>query len=197
MDYKILSYLLFYPDEEYLANLKSLKENLNTEVENSNLRADVSDFIDKITTIDKYEAQSNYVAYFDSNPSLSLYLFDNVWGDSKERGQALVDLKELYEKHNFVIDNTKQLPDFIPLFLEFLSVINESEAKELLSETYELMNTLYLRHKKIDSIYSVVFKNLIKKMDKEITETDVKVLNAKEIDELWQEQEVVFSNKVN
>ncbi|MCL2566822.1 MAG: nitrate reductase molybdenum cofactor assembly chaperone [Alphaproteobacteria bacterium] len=191
MDYKILSYLLFYPDEEYLASLSELE----AEVKDSSLQLDVSAFVKQITAIDKYEAMSNYVAYFDNNPSLSLYLFDHIIGDSKERGQALVDLKALYAENNFEV-NSQYLPDFIPLFLEFLSVVDEEAAKLLLIETYEVMNTLYLRHKKVDSIYSFIFKHLIQKMGKEVKEIEVKVLDSKEIDELWQEQEVIFANNV-
>ncbi|MDR2007930.1 MAG: nitrate reductase molybdenum cofactor assembly chaperone [Alphaproteobacteria bacterium] len=185
MDYKILSYLLFYPDDEYLANLKQI------DVKDG----EINEFIQKIIRMDKYEAMSNYVGYFDNNPSLSLYLFDHIMGDSKERGQALVDLKEHYESHNFAVDS-QYMPDYIPLFLEFLSVVDEATAKELLAETYEVMNTLYLRHMQMDSIYAFVFKNLIHKMGKEVSQKEVKVLNEKEIDELWQEQEVVFGNSV-
>lgn len=196
MEYKILSYLLFYPNEEYLANLPSFLREVGELKIDVEIKENVITFVNKLKEQDGYDAMSTYVSYFDNNPSLSLYLFDHIMGESKERGQALIDLKELYKEYNFEI-NSSQLPDYLPLFLEFLSAIDEPKAKELCLEAFDVINTLYLRHEKINSIYAGIFKSLIIKMGKQVEQKEVSVLSEKEIDELWKEAEVTFANKNN
>ncbi|CAG0907646.1 unnamed protein product, partial [Darwinula stevensoni] len=66
--------------------------------------------------------QEAYVDLFDRTPSLSLHLFEHVYGESRERGQALVDLAELYREKGLVIA-TEELPDYLPLFLEYLALL--------------------------------------------------------------------------
>ena len=81
---------------------------------------------------------------FDRTRSLSLHLFEHVHGDSRDRGQAMVDLASLYESHGFVIDRS-ELPDYLPLFLEFLSQIEAGEAVELLGEASHVVAGLARR----------------------------------------------------
>ena len=71
-------------------------------------------------TGDLYDLQERYVLLFDRTRSLSLHLFEHVHGESRDRGQAMVDLKALYERHGLHMSSS-ELPDHLPLFLEFLS----------------------------------------------------------------------------
>ena len=73
-----------------------------------------------MATGDLYDLQERYVLLFDRTRSLSLHLFEHVHGESRDRGQAMVDLKTIYENGGLEIAAT-ELPDFVPLFLEFLS----------------------------------------------------------------------------
>ena len=66
------------------------------------------------------EAQSRYDGLFERGRSLSLWLFEHVHGESRDRGQAMVDLMGQYEEAGFEI-GVKELPDFLPLYLEFLA----------------------------------------------------------------------------
>ena len=83
-------------------------------------RRSSSALIDEIAAGDLYDLQERYVLLFDRTRSLSLHLFEHVHGESRDRGQAMVDLQSLYERHGLEISAT-ELPDFLPLFLEFLS----------------------------------------------------------------------------
>ncbi|MFX8840915.1 nitrate reductase molybdenum cofactor assembly chaperone, partial [Acinetobacter baumannii] len=67
-----------------------------------------------------YDLQEDYGLLFDRTRTLALHLFEHVHGESRDRGQAMVDLKKLYEDGGFSI-TANELPDFVPLFLEFLS----------------------------------------------------------------------------
>ena len=78
--------------------------------------------LEEIATRDLYDLQERYVLLFDRTRSLSLNLFEHVHGESRDRGQAMVDLMELYERHGLAMAG-KELPDHLPLFLEFLSEI--------------------------------------------------------------------------
>ena len=57
---------------------------------------------------------------------LSLHLFEHVHGESRDRGQAMVDLKAMYENAGLFV--TRELPDYVPLLLEFLSTQPRPEA---------------------------------------------------------------------
>ncbi|MEJ2459788.1 MAG: hypothetical protein P8Y58_17260 [Novosphingobium sp.] len=50
--------------------------------------------IDDLVTRDLYDAQERYVLLFDRTRKLSLHLFEHVHGESRDRGQAMVDLAQ-------------------------------------------------------------------------------------------------------
>ena len=104
--------------------------------------------------------QERYVELFDRGRSLSLYLFEHVHGESRDRGQAMIDLKALYEKHG-LLSASSELPDFLPLFLEFLSILPVEEAREQLGQIAHITAMLGERLRKRDAPYGVVFQALV------------------------------------
>src|SRR5208337_1433321 len=82
---------------------------------------------------DLYDLQERYVQLFDRTRSRSLHLFEHVHGESRDRGQAMIDLKAQYEQHGLSI-SAAELPDFVPLFLEYLSTLPLAAACELLGQ---------------------------------------------------------------
>ena len=108
---------------------------------------------DDIGGRDAYDAQERYVLLFDRTRSLSLHLFEHVHGESRDRGQAMVDLMAMYEEDGFEID-TKELPDYLPMFLEYLSMKPRAEAVQLLDETAHILAALRERLKKRQSVYA-------------------------------------------
>ena len=82
--------------------------------------------------------QENYVATFDRNPKHSLHLFEHIHGESRDRGPAMVDLFEEYRKHGFDV-TADELPDYIPLFLEFLGQDPAEEAERLLGDAIHVL----------------------------------------------------------
>ena len=83
-------------------------------------RAASIELIDDIAARDIFDAQERYILLFDRTRSLSLHLFEHVHGESRDRGQAMVDLLKLYEDAGYSA-TASELPDFLPLFLEFAS----------------------------------------------------------------------------
>ena len=84
------------------------------------MRQDIATLIDQMAALGELEAQAKYDSLFERGRSLSLWLFEHVHGESRDRGQAMVDLMAQYDMAGFEI-NAKELPDYLPMYLEFLS----------------------------------------------------------------------------
>jgi nitrate reductase delta subunit len=153
---KVLSALLSYPTGELQAAVPEMRAALDAEARLPQKSRDRLDrILEEIATGDLYNLQERYVLLFDRTRSLSLHLFEHVHGESRDRGQAMVDLKALYERHGLLMSSS-ELPDHLPLFLEFLSEIPEAEARDLLEETSHVLEAIRLRLKKRESPYSSV-----------------------------------------
>jgi nitrate reductase delta subunit len=161
MSFKVLGLLMSYPKAEWLSHLEECSLLLVQEefLPRKNLRA-VLAFIEELKAADVYSLQEEYVATFDRGRSHSLHLFEHIHGESRDRGQAMVNLSDAYEEKGFAIDQA-ELPDYIPLFLEFLSQIPLDEALELLGEPIDIMATIAARLKERDSSWSVLFQALV------------------------------------
>jgi nitrate reductase delta subunit len=98
-------------------------------------------FLDEVATTDIYALQERYFALFDRIRTLSLHLFEHIHGESRDRGQAMADLITLYREHGLDMA-ADELPDFLPLFLEFLSLLPEAEARAMLAEPAGILRAL-------------------------------------------------------
>lgn len=155
--FKALSALLNYPSAELVAAMPEIRAVLAGEgvVPRSSLKA-LEPLLSSFETAELYDLQERYVLLFDRSRSLSLHLFEHVHGESRDRGQALVDLSQLYDKNGFFIV-ANELPDFLPLFLEFLSTLPFGEATALLGETVHILAVLRQRLEKRESPYAALF----------------------------------------
>lgn len=104
---------------------------------------------------DLYDLQEAYVSLFDRTRRLSLHLFEHVHGESRDRGQAMVDLAALYAKGGLAI-TANELPDFLPLFLEFAATRPQAEAEGLLRDVDHILATLEERLGGRGSLYAAV-----------------------------------------
>lgn len=201
---KALSALLCYPTLEMQQALPEIESVLSAE----NLLADsqliaVKQLSQKFQQTDLIELQESYVASFDRGRSLSLHLFEHIHGESRARGQAMVDLLDMYQSHGFEM-NAHELPDYIPLFLEFLSQRPHAEAVDLLAETSAVLQVLAERLESRDSPYYVLFDAMLMLAGKErankglvekaVAETDETILK---MDEIWEEETVTFMANKN
>ena len=142
------------------------------------------------------DIQESYVDLFDRTPSLSLHLFEHVHGDSRSRGQALVDLNDVYVRSGLMI-STEEMPDYLPLFLEYLSTRSSKDASQDITDAIDVIGAIGERLKQRKSLYAGVFDALIaiagRKPDlsviaKAITKSDGQELSAEQIDKEWVEQ---------
>lgn len=160
--FKALGILLCYPNEKWLNGVDDLcglieQERLLKQEDAIALRS----FAEALRTEDIFEAQENYVDTFDRVRSLSLHLFEHVHGESRDRGQAMVDLTELYKEQGFTL-GISELPDYLPIFLEYLSYLPKAEALELLSDPVNILLALGKRLAERGSPYHVIFDSLVR-----------------------------------
>ncbi|MEX2166548.1 MAG: nitrate reductase molybdenum cofactor assembly chaperone [Methyloceanibacter sp.] len=158
--FKALSALLNYPDGE----LQNAAPEMSSMIEEetlvpADLRRELDTLIEEIATGDLYDLQERYIDLFDRTRSLSLHLFEHVHGESRDRGQAMIDLKSLYEQNGLCL-SAGQLPDYLPVFLEFLSTRPLKEARTLLGQTAHIATGLAERLDKRGSTYAAVFRAL-------------------------------------
>lgn len=151
--YRILSALLSYPQPDLIAALPEIGQEL----------ADEPGFAETLQPLLSYlkseqliPLQENYVATFDRTPSQALHLFEHIHGESRDRGQAMVDLMEEYRRHGFEPD-VSELPDYVPLFLEFLSLVDDEIAEKLLGDAIHVLAAIGVRLQRNDSPYSSIF----------------------------------------
>jgi nitrate reductase delta subunit len=143
--YRALAALLTYPTEELVGAIEEISSTLQTEgLLSVASRRSVERLLRELRTLDLFDLQERYVTLFDRTPSLSLHLFEHVHGDSRDRGQAMVDLIELYRRHGVEIA-AHELPDFLPLFLEFLGEVTADEARTMLGDVAALMAQIQVR----------------------------------------------------
>lgn len=199
--FKVLSILLSYPTAETVAVASDMRRLIEREkLVPDRLTPGLLALMDELTIRDLFDLQERYVLLFDRTRSLSLHLFEHIHGESRDRGQAMVDLMALYERHGLTIE-AKELPDYIPLFLEFLSTLPIEDARALLAEPLHILSALKQRHEKRDSAYSVVFQTLEtiargKARPDDVTnllaEPDDDPDDLEALDRVWEEEAVTF-----
>jgi nitrate reductase molybdenum cofactor assembly chaperone NarJ/NarW len=141
---RLVSLLLEYPTAELVqarGELCALAENMNLKAKQ---RAALRAFIDQRTAGDLMDWQSLYDGLFERGRSLSLLLFEHVHGESRDRGQAMVDLMAQYQQAGLEID-ANELPDYLPLYLEFLSTQGPESARAGLQEIEHILALLAAR----------------------------------------------------
>ncbi len=155
--YRALALLLTYPEAEWLAYLDEVEALLIEEADrNGGAAPHLHELFALLREQTLLELQQNYVATFDQNPSHSLHLFEHIHVESRDRGQAMVDLIEEYRKHSLEID-ASELPDYVPLFLEYLSILPAEESRALLGDAINVLALIGRKLHANGSPYHTVF----------------------------------------
>ncbi len=166
--FKILGLLLTYPSQDVSGHMEELKEIVLKEgILDSKLQTKLLAFMDKLSSRNLMKSQEDYVAMFDRGRAHSLHLFEHIHGESRDRGPAMVDLAEHYREKGFAIDSS-ELPDYLPIFMEFLSLCDVAEAQETLSDCVHIIAVIGAKLKRKKSDYAIIFKAIESLSDSEI-----------------------------
>jgi len=152
--YTLLATLLDYPEPELLDAMTEISQELEAFPET--VRGALQPLLALLSEHPLIELQENYVATFDRNPAHSLHLFEHVHGESRDRGQAMVDLMDEYRRLGLEMA-TNELPDHVPLFLEVLGNVDPAQARALLDEAIHVLAALGDRLARDESPYAGVF----------------------------------------
>lgn len=153
--------LIGYPDASLRGMLSSIATALHDEAALSAGRlAELEALIDTLQQQPALDGEAAYVELFDRGRSTSLHLFEHVHGDSRDRGPAMIDLAQTYEKAGLFL-SAGELPDYLPVVLEFASTQPPKEARAFLAEMAHILNALFTALVKRESRYASVVGALI------------------------------------
>lgn len=154
--YKILSVLLDYPDQTLTDHLPDIHQEItdSTELDDEERLALVK-FYDYLKNNALTTLQETYVQTFDMTAEHSLHLTHHLFGDDKNRGPALIDLGELYKEYGMEVASN-ELPDYLPIILEFVAYMDEGEASVFLADANKVLTLLAENLKKAESPYAAL-----------------------------------------
>jgi nitrate reductase delta subunit len=196
---KVIACLLDYPDQSLIDHRAELATLVLTADIDPTLQDGLLSFLERRVSQDLIQWQSEYDGLFERGRSLALWLFEHVHGESRDRGQAMVDLVAQYRQADLEISQ-HELPDYLPLFLEFLSTQGRDNAVSWLLDVEPILALLQCRLEKRDSDYAVLFQLLLSIADSQVDLDEIRTRVADEkrddskqaIDKEWEEEEVTF-----
>lgn len=200
----LIGRLLDYPTPELCQH----REELATVMQNTAylppaLRGALAETIQRELSRDIYDLQTRYDGLFERGRSLSLLLFEHVHGESRERGQAMVDLLDVYFDAG-MHPRADELPDYLPLFLEFLSTQDDETAAQWLHDVGHILLLLAERLRKRQAWEAELFDALLiisgaptqdeTVTEKVLAEADDTTLEA--LDKAWEDKEIRFDTPI-
>ncbi|WP_296872348.1 nitrate reductase molybdenum cofactor assembly chaperone [Tibeticola sp.] len=184
---RALTRLLSYPDEQLRSGFDALlvaidEEGALSAARRNELRA----LVTSLQRQDPLEVQARYVETFDRGRSTSLYLFEHVHGDSRDRGPAMIDLVQTYEKAGLYLD-PEELPDHLGVVLEFASTQPPALAKAFLVEVAHILNAIFSALLKRESPYAAVIAAVLELAGQKAQAVAIPVEES--LDDSWAEPE--------
>jgi nitrate reductase delta subunit len=182
---RVLAHLLRYPDAELRAHLLELRDALRDERALTHSRlAEIDHLLDRLRAQPGLESEAQYVELFDRGRGTALHLFEHVHGDSRDRGPAMISLAQTYEQAGLFL-RPGELPDFLPVALEYASTQPPAEARAFLGEVAHLLRVIFTALVKRESPYASVLAALLDLAGERAEK--VKLPEELALDEAWAE----------
>jgi len=158
LSYQVISYLLRYPNQQIVSTLGELKQVINSL--DDEIKQELVQFMDSIESISFDNWINHYIEIFDFGRQTSLYITYLKLGEQRERGLELLKLKKYYEAHGFDITD-EELPDYLPLILEFCANVPKETSSELLNMHIESLEFTRKKLSENNSPYVHLFNTLL------------------------------------
>ena len=182
---RVLARLLGYPDTELRRHLPELRDALQSErALGFSRRAELDALMDGLSKASALDAEAAYVELFDRGRATSLHLFEHVHGDSRDRGPAMIDLVQTYEKAGLLL-GPHELPDHLAVALEYASTQPPKEARAFLAEMVHILAAIFTALQQRHSPYASVLGALIELAGEKAQA--VKIAPEETLDESWAE----------
>ncbi|MDO9144037.1 nitrate reductase molybdenum cofactor assembly chaperone [Rhodoferax sp.] len=186
---RVLARLLSYPDAQLRGDLDDMRQALLSEKAIAPARLEELDaLISGLARGNALENEAEYVEVFDRGRATSLHLFEHVHGDSRDRGPAMIDLAQTYEKAGLFL-GPDEMPDYLPVVLEFVSTQPPKEARAFLGEMAHIFNAIFNALQQRNSPYASVLGALLELSGEKAH--PVKIVADEPLDTSWEEP-VVF-----
>lgn len=184
---RVLAALLRYPDAEFRAAVPELQQALRTEAALPPARLEeLCALLQRLQRDDPFTVESEFVDLFDRGRGTALHLFEHVHGDSRERGPAMVDLQQTYEKAGLYLTES-ELPDHLAVVLEFASTQPPKEARAFLGEIAHIVRAIFSALLRRQSAYASVLAAVLELAGEKAERVDIPP--EPELDEAWAEPE--------
>ena len=185
---RVLAGLLSYPGAELRSHLPEMRDALRTErAITAGRLAELDVLMDALASADPLDAEAAYVQLFDRGRATSLHLFEHVHGDSRDRGPAMIDLAQTYDQAGLCLA-PGELPDYLPVVLEFVSTQPPPEARAFLGEISHIFNALFGALQERQSAYASVIGALLELAGEKAQAVTIAPEEA--LDESWAEPAV-------
>ncbi len=203
--FKALSALLSYPSHDLQEAVPAIRTVLDEGLLPHAAVDALKPLLSSLETGDLYDLQERYVLLFDRSRTLSLNLFEHIHGESRDRGGAMVDLLETYRASGFDLAGP-ELPDHLPVLLEFLSTRPVAEAREILADAGHILVALAERLGRRGTAYAAVLEGLVAFASADPKTEDAQALLSQEdddpedmaaLDAVWEEAQVTFGPDPN
>ena len=199
---KLVGVLLDYPQDELWQHGEELLAAADDPGLSPQRRDELVRFVHELLALDPLEAQERWLSLFDRGRAMSLLLFEHIHGESRDRGQAMVDLIEAYRKNGFEL-SAKELPDYLPLLLEYLSQRPAEEARDWLHHVSHIIGLLAARSEERHSGHALLFQVLLEYAGGKVNLDLMRQRAADEprddtpeaMDRLWEEEAVRFGSE--
>ena len=196
---KLIGVLMDYPQDELWQHREELLAAAADQGLSKSRRTELVRFVQDLLDTDSLTAQDNWLSMFDRGRSMSLLLFEHIHGESRDRGQAMVDLIEAYRKNGYEL-SAKELPDYLPLLLEYLDQRPQEEARDWLHHVSHIIGLLAARAGERKSAYAVLFEILVEYATGKLDIASLRQRASEEprddtpeiMDQLWEEEAVRF-----
>jgi len=186
---RVLARLLSYPDAQLRGDLNDMRQALLSEKAIAPARQEELDaLINGLARGNALDNEADYVEVFDRGRATSLHLFEHVHGDSRDRGPAMIDLAQTYEKAGLFL-GPDEMPDYLPVVLEFVSTQPPKEARAFLGEMAHIFNAIFNALQQRNSPYASVLGALLELSGEKAH--PVKIVADEPLDSTWEEP-VVF-----
>lgn len=185
---RVLARLLSYPDAELRSHLSAMRDALHSErAITAGRLAELDVLMNTLAGCDPLDTEAAYVQLFDRGRATSLHVFEHVHGDSRDRGPAMIDLAQTYDKAGLYLA-PDELPDYLPVVLEFVSTQPPREARAILSEMAHIFNALFSALQQRQSAYASAIGALLELAGEKAQA--VKLAPEEPLDESWVEPAV-------
>jgi nitrate reductase molybdenum cofactor assembly chaperone NarJ/NarW len=151
--YRLCALLLQYPDEEMLSAREELRDAVAA-LPRSPATEALDRFIDWWEGADPVDVAQHYVEKIDLHKRSGLYLTFYSDGDRRQRGSALLRLKQLYRAAGLPMEGTTELPDYLPVMLEFAAAAPDGRGEIVLREHRAALELVRLSLRDLGSPYA-------------------------------------------